>query len=239
LTNGKFYIGQSKNISVRWKAHTKSLTSESCESVIRMAFAKHGLRQQVSRAGKYGNFSFEVLELCGESSLLEREGFYIDSLKPEYNIMRVGPNEYFRPTRHNQGKYFVQYHSLEQRGYFPEYDSDSTTDILDAGIYSRKAQCKNMLGANIVLILGIKPGNSKKTIYYLWSLMLVENIDFDFENQDYVLYGIETLLKYPINLSEIVGFADFKMRCGNFGYGLQAMENYKFFAESIIPKLVL
>lgn len=67
--NGKFYIGQSKNIFLRWKSHTQALSDNSNESIIRMAFAKYGLRRQVSKPGIYNNFKFEILENCRTAHL--------------------------------------------------------------------------------------------------------------------------------------------------------------------------
>ena len=128
--NGKFYVGQSKNIFVRWKAHTQALSDDSGETIVRTAFAKYGLRRQVSKPGVYGNFKFEVLEDCRAADLLKRGRFYIDHLKPAYNCL--GPDRFFRQTGEKKGQYFIQYHSLEQRGYFPNYDEDRTTDELSA-----------------------------------------------------------------------------------------------------------
>ena len=54
INNGKSYIGQSKNIYRRWKQHTSGLNSKSDETIIRKAFVKYGLFQQVSREGEYG-----------------------------------------------------------------------------------------------------------------------------------------------------------------------------------------
>ncbi len=36
----------------------------------------------------YKNFKFEVLEYCKEEILFQREQYYIDTLDPEYNILR-------------------------------------------------------------------------------------------------------------------------------------------------------
>lgn len=35
----------------------------------------------------YGGFSFEILEFCTKENVIEREQYYIDLLKPEYNIL--------------------------------------------------------------------------------------------------------------------------------------------------------
>ena len=40
---------------------------------------------------KYGhsNFRLDILEYCDKESLIKREQYYIDLLKPEYNILKV------------------------------------------------------------------------------------------------------------------------------------------------------
>jgi group I intron endonuclease len=43
------------------------------------AILKHG----------HSNFSLEILEYCEPSKVLEREQYYIDLLKPEYNILKT------------------------------------------------------------------------------------------------------------------------------------------------------
>lgn len=37
----------------------------------------------------YVNFTLEILEHCESSVLLEREQYYIDLLKPNYNILKI------------------------------------------------------------------------------------------------------------------------------------------------------
>lgn len=37
----------------------------------------------------YSNFKLEILEYCEPSNCLEREQYYLDSLKPEYNILKI------------------------------------------------------------------------------------------------------------------------------------------------------
>ncbi len=71
--------------------------------------------------------------------------------------------------------------------------------------------------------------------YYLWSELLIEDIQFDSENTVYMLQGIENLLDEPIDLTNLDGFDDFRMKCGNFAYGLQSMKNKDFFYKLIVP----
>jgi group I intron endonuclease len=37
----------------------------------------------------YDGFKLEILEYCSKEALIEREQFYIDSINPEYNILKV------------------------------------------------------------------------------------------------------------------------------------------------------
>ena len=231
--NGKSYVGQSKNIFLRWKSHTQALSDDSSESIVRMAFAKYGLRRQVSKPGVYNNFKFEILENCRAADLLKRERFYIDRLKPEYNCL--GPNRFFYQTEEKKGQYFIQYHSLEQRGYFPNYDEERTTDELDSGIYSRKRFCKDMVGAYVVLILGAKSGASRKLTYYLWSEVVIDEVLYNDECDNYNIFGLETLLVRPIKLNTLKGFRTFVKDNGNFAFGLQSMQTNDFFKSTLLP----
>lgn len=237
LTNQKFYIGQSRDIYTRWKAHTTSLHDNCNESVIRMAFAKHNLREQVSKPGIYGNFNFEIIETCPEDVLLEKESSYIQSLLPQYNVQLMGVNSIF-PIRDTQkAQYFIQYHSVEKMGYFPgESDDDSRmTESINYHIFTRKRVAINVLGASVVLILGDKPINSKYMRYYLWSELIVEDIQFDEIKQTYNVQGIENLVNEPIDITDLNGFENFRQQCGNFAYGLTSMKNKSFYHDEIIP----
>lgn len=78
LINGKIYIGQSIDIERRFWDH-RCISHESNRHL------KHALQ-------KYGkeNFKYEVLEECQESELDVRERYYIETLKPEYNVTNGG-----------------------------------------------------------------------------------------------------------------------------------------------------
>ena len=71
--NGKSYIGQSKNIESRLKYHQTA--NRESNLAIRNDLIKYGSE----------NFLYEVLEECDVTCLDEREGYYIRTLKPEYN----------------------------------------------------------------------------------------------------------------------------------------------------------
>jgi group I intron endonuclease len=77
--NGKFYIGSSSNIDLRWIDHR-----------CRLKHGKHPNRILQSAWDKYGAdcFEFLVIEHCNKSELIKREQYYIDQLMPQYNISR-------------------------------------------------------------------------------------------------------------------------------------------------------
>lgn len=79
ITNNHKYIGQSKNIKDRWADHKWSLNGK-----------KHSNSYLQNAWNLYGkeNFKFEVLELCGYGELNEKEQYWIERLKPEYNIAK-------------------------------------------------------------------------------------------------------------------------------------------------------
>lgn len=79
------YIGSAVDLTRRLRDYfsTKFLKKEILKnnSLIYRALLKYG----------YSNFRLEILEYCDKLSAIEREQYYIDLLKPEYNIcLRAG-----------------------------------------------------------------------------------------------------------------------------------------------------
>lgn len=72
LVNHRMYIGQSHKIKQRWSDHKK---------VLRKGINKNHLLQE--DWNKYGeeNFAFEIIELCSDSELDEKERYYIKKYK--------------------------------------------------------------------------------------------------------------------------------------------------------------
>lgn len=78
ITNDKFYIGSAKNLLKRLMQHFSHLRhNESNCTKLQRAYNKYG----------EGNFKIVLLEECEISKLIEREQYYIDTLKPYYNIL--------------------------------------------------------------------------------------------------------------------------------------------------------
>jgi group I intron endonuclease len=80
--NGKSYVGSSMSLSKTFSIYYSlgSLKREVKGSIIiYRALLKYG----------YSNFSLHTLEYCEKDVLIEREQYYMDLIKPEYNIKVV------------------------------------------------------------------------------------------------------------------------------------------------------
>jgi len=81
--NNKSYIGSSTNITKRLRKYfsLSYLNNKIVKnnSLIYKALLKHD----------YSKFNLEILEYCNKDSLINREQYYLDSLKPEYNICKI------------------------------------------------------------------------------------------------------------------------------------------------------
>jgi len=75
--NGKSYIGSAINLNVRLNEHYKDNKSN---ILLQQAFNKYGL----------SSFSLEIIEYCKNDlkTLIEKEQFYFNLFKPEYNILK-------------------------------------------------------------------------------------------------------------------------------------------------------
>ena len=75
LINQKSYIGQSVNISARWRRHKNEINNLNNSYPIYLAFRKYGIE----------NFSFEIIEECQRNELDERERFWIQYYDSYFN----------------------------------------------------------------------------------------------------------------------------------------------------------
>lgn len=76
----KRYIGSAVNINSRFNSHISKLNKNRHENNhIQKSYNKHGKE----------NFKFEILAKCPKEYLLKMEQWFIDNIKPEYNICKV------------------------------------------------------------------------------------------------------------------------------------------------------
>jgi group I intron endonuclease len=77
LGNGRFYIGGTTSMYLRWILHSRHLIKQvHCNFHLQACWKKYGQDSLV----------FEVVEFCDRLDLTVREQFYIDTLKPSLNI---------------------------------------------------------------------------------------------------------------------------------------------------------
>lgn len=237
LVNNKCYIGQSINISSRWKQHTQSLDKiekPDGENPLRRAFLKYGLTQQVSQPGVYGNFKFEVLLECDRDDLTKNEYAKIEELQPEYNRMMCPPSaDRMWPRKENLQKCcYVQYHNFNALGYLPFEGAFFEGKVNDSGITnSKKRDCLKLKGEKVYLIVGIKQKGHKQKDFFLWSYTQVEEIELvdDEDGRNYGVHGTDFICKKPIRLNDLPGFEHFaKHTMGSFAYGMQNAINDPF-----------
>ena len=77
--NWKSYIGSSINLTTRFYKYYNIKYLMKDKNVINSALLKYG----------YANFYLEILEYCEASKCTEREQYYMDLFKPEYNILKT------------------------------------------------------------------------------------------------------------------------------------------------------
>jgi hypothetical protein len=78
--NGKTYVGSSVSLSVRFYNYFNLRSLAKSNRLIDMAILKYG----------FSKFSLEILEYCdGKELVLKREQYYLDNLKPQYNIVEI------------------------------------------------------------------------------------------------------------------------------------------------------
>ena len=77
---GKCYVGSAVDLTKRiYKYYSLAhIMVQSKHSIICKSLIKYD----------YGSFSFEILEYCNKKEVLIREQYYLDLLKPEYNILK-------------------------------------------------------------------------------------------------------------------------------------------------------
>jgi group I intron endonuclease len=87
LVNGKSYIGSSTSLYNRFRVYF-SLgylnNVRTGSSIISKALLKYGFK----------NFSLGIIEYCNPDLVITREQYYLDKLKPEYNICKIAGSSF-------------------------------------------------------------------------------------------------------------------------------------------------
>ncbi len=79
----RIYIGSSVNLYNRYHLHLHELSKEIHSNIKMQRFVnKYGVNE----------LYFEILEICKKEDIIEREQYYIDELKPKFNICPMASN---------------------------------------------------------------------------------------------------------------------------------------------------
>lgn len=84
IINGKFYIGSSVKVVNRFSNHFNRDRRRYPNKPFYKDITKYGIE----------NFTFEVLEECDRELLIEKELYYYNKLKPEYNTIEPCENNF-------------------------------------------------------------------------------------------------------------------------------------------------
>ncbi len=77
--NNKIYVGSSTSFTYRLFKYYNVNYLFKQKTAINNALSKYG----------YSQFSLHIINVCDKSETLEKEQYYMDTLKPEYNILKI------------------------------------------------------------------------------------------------------------------------------------------------------
>lgn len=111
ITNNKLYIGSAIDLKSRKRQHWHLLNNNKHHSkYLQRSFNKY----------KKENFIFETIENCKAEDLIKREQYYIDSLKPEYNICKIAGSKLgIKANKSSRNKMSISHKNMdpEKRNY--------------------------------------------------------------------------------------------------------------------------
>lgn len=74
----------------------------------------------------YSNFTLEILEYCDKLKVVEREQYYIDVLRPKYNLLKVAGSRF--GTKHSEDTRDKM--SLSQKGHKGSFNQPKAKKIM-------------------------------------------------------------------------------------------------------------
>lgn len=110
---GKCYVGSSSDLSNRFRSYYSISNMERIvskeKSIIYKAILKNG----------HDNFTLDILEYCQVDVLIKREQHYIDTLNPEYNILKIAGSR----LGHKLSEKTKKSLSISNRGFIPTFET--------------------------------------------------------------------------------------------------------------------
>jgi group I intron endonuclease len=177
LVNNKIYIGSASSnggFRKRWNEHKSDLNRN----------VHHNKHLQLSW-NKYGsdNFKFEIIELINDTSLiLEREQYYLDNLKPDYNICKIAGNTLGVKLSEEHKKKISDNAKLRIGDKNPFYGKKDTEETKNLMLKNKKG--KPVKPKKPILQLNI---NNEVIKYWKGTYDVVESLGFNQSNINLVL----------------------------------------------------
>lgn len=130
---GKSYIGSSINLGNRIKDYFNY-------SFLTLLKNKNMIIYKSSLKYGYSNFKLEILEYSSIKNIINREQYYMDLIKPEYNnLSRAGSSYGFKHSKESLLKLRIHLNNLNaKKGYLVEV-LDKETKIITTYLSIRKA----------------------------------------------------------------------------------------------------
>lgn len=162
LNNKKFYIGSSSDLRRRFKEYYNvNHLLRNKNLAICAALIKYG----------YSQFSLEIIEYCDLSVLFKREQYYLDLLKPEYNILKIaGSFVGFKHSQETKNKLSIIFkgtnNAKNQPTAIPVQVIDLETGKITQYTSARKAaEALNMSNSTVIRKLADKKPYKKRYIF--------------------------------------------------------------------------
>lgn len=110
LENGSFYIGSSTFLERRFNGYFS-------QSFLKRELVKgKSIFLNSLLKNKHSNFTLEILEYCEPSDVITREQYYLDLLKPNYNILKTAGSSFgYKHTEETLAKMRERNHSEETK----------------------------------------------------------------------------------------------------------------------------
>ena len=119
--NGKVYVGSAVNLNKRKDKHFSDLKLNKHRSKkLQNSYTKHGLN----------TFEFFVLEYCEKDKLIECEQFYLDTLEPWYNTLKIAGNNLGYKHTEEARKKLVELNTGKNNAMYGRKHSEKTKKLM-------------------------------------------------------------------------------------------------------------
>lgn len=249
LVNGKRYIGSAKNFQKRKHQHYHYLKYKKHHSkYLQNAFLKYGKE----------NFIFEILVKCPSEYLLKLEQWFLDNLKPEYNISKIAVTTTRPSLNENQkiklsNKLKGQKRSEETKNKLKIIQQSKSPKVYQYDLNGNFIKewdsvyiASKFYGVKTSGIYHVCKGDLKVCANFMWSLIFYSKLPKYKRNKYKEFFRKEhytkPILQYDLEGNVIKRWSRIKEYCSQYGYRPNVMwaaiKNQNGFYKGFIWKLI-